>query len=71
MVEGGPTVAASFVDADLVDAVALFRADKTIGEDGIDALDGLPLDALTASDKLRKTGEATFGADRLDSYERA
>jgi diaminohydroxyphosphoribosylaminopyrimidine deaminase/5-amino-6-(5-phosphoribosylamino)uracil reductase len=71
MVEGGPTVAASFVDADLVDAVALFRADKTIGEDGIDALDGLPLDALTGSDKFRKTGEATFGADRADSYERA
>jgi diaminohydroxyphosphoribosylaminopyrimidine deaminase/5-amino-6-(5-phosphoribosylamino)uracil reductase len=71
MVEGGPTIAASFVEADLVDAVALFHADKTIGDDGIDALEGLPLAALTASDTLRKTGEAAFGSDRLDTYERA
>jgi len=71
MVEGGPTIAASFVDADLVDAVALFRGDKTIGDDGIDALEGMPLEALTASDTLRKTGEAAFGPDRLDIYERA
>lgn len=70
MVEGGPTVAASFVDADLVDAVALFHAEKTIGEDGIDALEGMSLDALTASDKLKKTGEAEFGPDRAETYER-
>ena len=43
MVEGGPTVAASFVEADLVDEAALFRAPKPIGADGIDALEGLPL----------------------------
>jgi diaminohydroxyphosphoribosylaminopyrimidine deaminase/5-amino-6-(5-phosphoribosylamino)uracil reductase len=71
MVECGPTIAASFVEADLVDTVALFRADKTIGEDGIDALEGLPLDALTASETFRKTSDAVHGADRVDYYERA
>ena len=49
MVEGGPTVAAAFVQADLVDEAALFRSPKPIGADGIDALEGLPLTALTQS----------------------
>ena len=48
MVEGGPKVAASFLRADLVDEAVLLRGPVTIGADGIDALDGLALDALTA-----------------------
>src|SRR5262249_13855549 len=47
MVEAGPILATAFVRADLVDEVALFRASSAIGPDGIDALDGLPLSALT------------------------
>ena len=46
MVEGGPTVAAAFVQADLVDEAALFRSPNPLGE-GIDALEGMPLTALT------------------------
>ena len=34
MVEGGPTVAASLIDADLVDEVILLRSAKKIGDDG-------------------------------------
>src|SRR6202007_2257718 len=49
MVEGGPTVAAAFLAADLVDEALLLRAPVVIGPDGIDALDGLPLTALTGS----------------------
>ena len=49
MVEGGPTVAAAFVQADLVDEAALFRSPKPLGADGIDALEGLPLDRADAS----------------------
>ena len=52
MVEGGPTVAAAFVKADLVDEAALFRSPNPLGE-GIDALEGLPLTALTKSPKLK------------------
>jgi diaminohydroxyphosphoribosylaminopyrimidine deaminase/5-amino-6-(5-phosphoribosylamino)uracil reductase len=69
MVEGGPIVAASFVRAGLVDEAALFRAQKTIGPDAIDALEGLPLTALTQSLKLA-TSEA-IGTDQVELYERA
>ena len=45
MVEGGPTVAAPFVAADLVDeAGAAARRRRRIGADGIDALEGMPLE---------------------------
>jgi diaminohydroxyphosphoribosylaminopyrimidine deaminase/5-amino-6-(5-phosphoribosylamino)uracil reductase len=68
MVEGGPTVAASFVGADLVDKAVLLRADKSIGEDGIDALEGMPLTALTGH--LQSRGGEQLGADTLEMFER-
>ena len=68
MVEGGPTVAASFVGADLVDEAVLLRADKIIGEGGIDALEGMPLSALTGH--LQSRGSEQLGADTLEIYER-
>jgi diaminohydroxyphosphoribosylaminopyrimidine deaminase/5-amino-6-(5-phosphoribosylamino)uracil reductase len=69
MVEGGPTVAASFVAADLVDAAALFRSDKTIGPDGIDAIEGLPLTSLTG--KLASLGREPVGGDSVEFFARA
>jgi diaminohydroxyphosphoribosylaminopyrimidine deaminase/5-amino-6-(5-phosphoribosylamino)uracil reductase len=71
MVEGGPTVAAAFVKADLVDEVALFRSPNPIGADGIDALDKMPLTALTQSPRLKQVRSETIGADTLEHYERA
>lgn len=71
MVEGGSKVAASFVAADLVDEVALFRAAKEIGADGVDALDGMPLTALTQSPRLKRVATESVGADTLEHYERA
>jgi diaminohydroxyphosphoribosylaminopyrimidine deaminase/5-amino-6-(5-phosphoribosylamino)uracil reductase len=68
MVEGGPTVAASFVTADLVDEVALFRAPKHIGTDGIDALEGMPIVALIK--KLRPVGREPVGEDSVEFFER-
>jgi diaminohydroxyphosphoribosylaminopyrimidine deaminase/5-amino-6-(5-phosphoribosylamino)uracil reductase len=69
MVEGGPTVAAAFIAADLVDEAALFRSPKTLG-DGIDALEGLSLDALTETPKLKWVASEEIGGDTLDLYER-
>jgi diaminohydroxyphosphoribosylaminopyrimidine deaminase/5-amino-6-(5-phosphoribosylamino)uracil reductase len=69
MVEGGPTVAASFVAADLVDEAMLLRADKTIGASGIDALEGMPLSALTNALTLR--GSEKLGGDTVETFERA
>ena len=69
MVEGGATVAAAFVAADLVDAAALFRSSTVIGPDGIGALEGLPLDALTARMKL--IGREPVGEDSVEFFARA
>jgi diaminohydroxyphosphoribosylaminopyrimidine deaminase/5-amino-6-(5-phosphoribosylamino)uracil reductase len=71
MVEGGPTVAAALVAADLVDEAALLRSPNPIGPDGIDALEGMPLTALTASPKLRSLGIETVGEDTIETFERA
>jgi len=69
MVEGGPTVAAAFIKADLVDEAALFRSPKPLGE-GIDLLEGLPLTALTKSPKLKPAVSETVGGDTLETFER-
>jgi diaminohydroxyphosphoribosylaminopyrimidine deaminase/5-amino-6-(5-phosphoribosylamino)uracil reductase len=70
LVEGGPTVAASFLAADLVDEVMLLRSPMTIGADGIDAVEGLPLTALTASPRLRSGGIERIGADTIETFAR-
>ena len=69
MVEGGPTVAASFVAADLIDAAALIHSEKLIGDDGIAPLEGMPLDALTS--RLHARGSEQAGPDTIEMYERA
>lgn len=71
MVEAGPIVSAAFVAADLVDEAALFRSPNAIGPDGIDALEGLPLTALTRAPGLRLVGSETVGTDTLETFERA
>ncbi|MGP0090520.1 MAG: bifunctional diaminohydroxyphosphoribosylaminopyrimidine deaminase/5-amino-6-(5-phosphoribosylamino)uracil reductase RibD [Xanthobacteraceae bacterium] len=71
MVEGGAKIAAAFVAADLVDAAALFRSPNAVGSDGVDALEGLPLAALTHSQRLVMRSEESLGADRLKLFERA
>src|SRR5262244_2038536 len=70
MVESGPILAAAFLRADLVDEAALFRSLAVIGPDGIDALDGLPLSALTRSPRLNAVGTETIGADTVERFER-
>jgi diaminohydroxyphosphoribosylaminopyrimidine deaminase / 5-amino-6-(5-phosphoribosylamino)uracil reductase len=69
MVEGGPTVAAAFIAADLVDQAALFRSPNEIGQ-GINALEGMPLTALTKSPKLKQNTSETVGVDALEIFER-
>jgi diaminohydroxyphosphoribosylaminopyrimidine deaminase / 5-amino-6-(5-phosphoribosylamino)uracil reductase len=71
MVEGGPTVAAALVAADLVDEAVLLRSPNPIGPDGVDALEAMPLTALTDSPKLRSLGVETVGADTIETFERA
>jgi diaminohydroxyphosphoribosylaminopyrimidine deaminase/5-amino-6-(5-phosphoribosylamino)uracil reductase len=71
MVEGGPKIAAAFLAADLVDEAVLFRAPKPIGADGIDAIEGQGLDALTRSPHLTSVGDDRAGIDSIEFFERA
>ena len=70
MVEAGPILATALLRADLVDQAVLLRSPIEVGADGIDALDGLPLTALTRSQRLEAAGSETIGADTLDRFER-
>jgi diaminohydroxyphosphoribosylaminopyrimidine deaminase/5-amino-6-(5-phosphoribosylamino)uracil reductase len=70
MAEGGPTLAAALVTADLVDEAVLFRSPKTVGAAGIDALEGLPLATLTQSPRLKPLATNSFGSDICDVFER-
>jgi diaminohydroxyphosphoribosylaminopyrimidine deaminase/5-amino-6-(5-phosphoribosylamino)uracil reductase len=71
MIEAGPILAAAFVRADLVDEAVLFRSRTPIGADGIDALEGLSLDVLTRSDRLRLTGTESVGEDTVELLRRS
>lgn len=70
MVEGGPTVAAAFVRGDWVDEAVLVRSDRAIGSDGLDALYGLPLTALTQSKALVADAVELVAADRIETFSR-
>jgi diaminohydroxyphosphoribosylaminopyrimidine deaminase / 5-amino-6-(5-phosphoribosylamino)uracil reductase len=71
MVEAGPILATAFLRADLVDEAVLFRSPTVVGPDGIDALDGMPLSALTRSPRLKAIGSEAVGADMVETFERA
>lgn len=70
MVEAGPIVAAAFVAADIIDELVLLRSPDNLPSGAIDALEGLPLTALTASPRLVLTGTESLGSDTAESYER-
>jgi diaminohydroxyphosphoribosylaminopyrimidine deaminase/5-amino-6-(5-phosphoribosylamino)uracil reductase len=70
MVEGGPTVAAALLAADLIDEAVLFQSPKMVGADGIDALAGLPLTALTQSPRLTAVSSEAIGADMCQVFMR-
>ena len=71
MVEGGSRVASSFVAADLVDEIWLFRGAEAVGNGGVDALDALPLSKITQSRAYKLHASETFDKDTLTVYERA
>jgi len=70
MVEGGPTLAAALLAADLIDEAVMFQSSKVVGTDGVDALDGLPLTALTQSPRLKYVMSEPVGADTRMVFER-
>jgi len=70
MVEGGPTLAAALLAADLIDEAVLFQSAKVVGSEGVDALDGVPLTALTQSPRLNCVMSEPVGPDTRLVFER-
>jgi diaminohydroxyphosphoribosylaminopyrimidine deaminase/5-amino-6-(5-phosphoribosylamino)uracil reductase len=68
MVEGGPTLAAALVCADLVDEAVLFHSAKAVGVDGVEALAPGAMSALT--ERLKRVSSEPVGADREAVYVR-
>jgi len=68
MVEGGPKLAGALARARLIDELALLRGEKTIGADGIEPLDDMPLDGFTG--QLHARGREQLGADTLEIFDR-
>ena len=70
MAEGGPTLATALLAADLIDEAVLFHSPKVVGADGVDALEGMPLAALTESPRLKCVVREPVGADTRTVFER-
>jgi diaminohydroxyphosphoribosylaminopyrimidine deaminase/5-amino-6-(5-phosphoribosylamino)uracil reductase len=70
LAEGGARMAQALVEADLVDEVYLLSASRELGAGGLDALAGLPLGAITDSQRFRPAGKEWLGEDLLSVYER-
>jgi diaminohydroxyphosphoribosylaminopyrimidine deaminase/5-amino-6-(5-phosphoribosylamino)uracil reductase len=71
LTEGGAEVASSFVSADLLDEVILFRASVVVGPDGVRALGGMALSAIERSPRYRQIEASKVGEDIMRRYVRA
>ncbi|MEL6921833.1 MAG: dihydrofolate reductase family protein, partial [Pseudomonadota bacterium] len=64
--EGGATLAQSFLDEDLVDQLLLFQSDKVLGVDGVSS----PVTLQSVSPAFTERGVERYGADILHRFER-
>jgi len=69
LVEGGPSVARAFLDADLVDEAVIYQGAKTVG-DGIMPFVSEGLDRVTASGHFTRLDARSFGPDRMTLWRR-
>ncbi|MBB1092985.1 bifunctional diaminohydroxyphosphoribosylaminopyrimidine deaminase/5-amino-6-(5-phosphoribosylamino)uracil reductase RibD [Rhodopseudomonas palustris] len=69
LVEGGARVASALVSENLADEIWLLRGETTIGADGVDALDRLPLSTITQSSGWRVRDSERLGPDTLTIYD--
>jgi diaminohydroxyphosphoribosylaminopyrimidine deaminase/5-amino-6-(5-phosphoribosylamino)uracil reductase len=67
LVEGGATLAAGLVRADLVDRIAWYRSNGVIGGDGLAAVSALGLESLDAMARFDRDGFRAVGADLLET----
>ncbi|ANC91061.1 bifunctional diaminohydroxyphosphoribosylaminopyrimidine deaminase/5-amino-6-(5-phosphoribosylamino)uracil reductase RibD [Azospirillum humicireducens] len=70
LVEGGAAMAGSLLGAALVDRLEWFRAASLIGGDGLSAVAGFGVEALSAMIRFERTAVRRAGADLAESYRR-
>jgi len=70
LVEGGATVAASFLRAGLVDRLEWFRGPLMIGGDGVPATAPFGVDALSDAPGFTRRALIDLDGDLLESFER-
>jgi diaminohydroxyphosphoribosylaminopyrimidine deaminase/5-amino-6-(5-phosphoribosylamino)uracil reductase len=70
LVEGGPSVARAFLDADLVDEVVIYQGPKQVGAGGLLPFVGDGLDRVTANGHFIEVESRFFGPDRMSAWRR-
>lgn len=70
LIEGGPGIARSFLDAGLVDRAAIFSGPSPAGEKGLEPLGGHGLDDIVKSEEFAMIAKKTFGKDQFMKYEK-
>lgn len=71
LVEGGAHLAASMIEADLVDRLHWFRSGVALGGDGVPAIAALGLGRLADARRFARIDVAEIGEDLLETYRRA
>ena len=70
LVEGGATVAAAFLQADLVDRLHWFRAPGVIGGDGLASVAEIGLDRVEHMSRFERRAQFAAGPDTVEIYHR-
>ena len=70
IVEDGPILAAALLAADLIDEAVLFHSPTVVGANGVDALEGMALAALTKSPRSKCVAREFVGTDTRMVLER-
>ncbi|MEK7245925.1 MAG: dihydrofolate reductase family protein, partial [Pseudomonadota bacterium] len=70
LVEGGGTLAAALLKADLVDRIAWFHAPAVLGGEGLPAVGALALAALAEMPRFQPVARTAAGADGLVTFRR-
>ena len=70
LVEGGGTIAASFLRLDAIDNLEWFRAPLILGGDGRSAIGDLNLEDLNLATRFNRVSLQELGDDIYERYER-
>ncbi|MEP6341906.1 MAG: RibD family protein [Maricaulaceae bacterium] len=70
LLEGGGTLAASFIKADVIDVIEWYRASIIVGGDGRSSVGGLGLEVMEDSYRFERVSIRDLGIDVHERYER-